>query len=288
MSIYFCSPLRYPGGKAAITPLLREVLLKNKLRDSSFAEPYAGGAGLSLALLFAGDVSDVHLNDIDLGIYSFWNLVIHNTSKLLDKVNTIDVDLAEWHRQRAILCDPCPDPDDLGFATFFLNRTNHSGIVPFAGPIGGRNQTGKYKIDCRFHRENLSNRIKRIACYGHRIHLSNLDAKQFLQDRNAKSDERRIFYIDPPYVQNGRKLYINSYEDQDHFDISREIRSLRCPWLVTYDNVHLIHRFYDDYDRYEFDINYSLNKKRRGQEVLIASHGLSVPLAKAFGLRAVA
>ena len=39
----------------------------------------------------------------------------------------------------------------LGFSTFFLNRTNHSGILN-GGMIGGKAQTGDWKLDARFNR----------------------------------------------------------------------------------------------------------------------------------------
>ena len=49
------SPLRYPGGKAAMTSLLSGIRLINQLGDHAVAEPFAGGAGASLSLLYLED-----------------------------------------------------------------------------------------------------------------------------------------------------------------------------------------------------------------------------------------
>lgn len=69
---------------------------------------------------------------------------------------------------------------DLGFSTFFMNRTNRSGIIK-AGVIGGYAQTGNYKMDARYRKDKLMKRIRRIASYADRIELHNEDAVDFIQ-----------------------------------------------------------------------------------------------------------
>ena len=66
------SPLRYPGGKAKLYHLVRPILHENVGANSIYVEPFAGGAGLALKLLFRGDVDSLVLNDIDRNIYAFW------------------------------------------------------------------------------------------------------------------------------------------------------------------------------------------------------------------------
>ncbi len=138
MSSRSSSPLRYPGGKSCLYDLTSHILRLNRLERAHYAEPYAGGAGLALSLLFGWHVSDVHLNDVDRTIWAFWNSVLTETKELVEKIAATPVDMNEWHRQREIYLKQ-RDYDDLtvGFATFFLNRTNRSGIIKGAGVIGG-------------------------------------------------------------------------------------------------------------------------------------------------------
>ncbi|MEW2639883.1 DNA adenine methylase, partial [Vibrio cholerae] len=73
------SPLRYPGGKTAITPMVSDIIGANNLRSAHYVEPYAGGAGLALSLLFNKVVPHIHLNDLDLSIWAFWYSILNHT-----------------------------------------------------------------------------------------------------------------------------------------------------------------------------------------------------------------
>src|SRR5690606_16675290 len=112
-----------------------------------YAEPYAGGAGLALSLLFAGCVSEIHLNDYDRGISSFWRSVIYDTEELVSKIRKTRITVAEWRRQKDVCLHPYRYRRiDIGFANFFLNRTNRSGVIKSGGIIGGIAQDGDYLI----------------------------------------------------------------------------------------------------------------------------------------------
>ncbi|MBD0865950.1 MAG: DNA adenine methylase, partial [Rhodobacteraceae bacterium] len=171
------SPLRYPGGKTSLYPLVWQILQLNRLCRRHYVEPYAGGCGLALALLYGGHVSDIHINDIDRSIWAFWHSVLENTDEFAQLIRTAPLTIDEWHRQREVHSrNDGSNPLALGFAAFFLNRTNRSGIIGKAGVIGGWDQSGPYKIDCRFNREDLERRVRRVAKYSSRIHLTCLDA----------------------------------------------------------------------------------------------------------------
>lgn len=149
------SPLRYPGGKTKLVPFLSHTISINQIKNPIFCEPFAGGAGLSLKLLLEGKVERIILNDVDQGIYSFWYAVFFDTQRLIDKITEIEVSLEERERCKKVLFE-CSNSGktsgynfDLGFATFFLNRVNVSGIIK-GGAIGGIKQEGKFKIDSRF------------------------------------------------------------------------------------------------------------------------------------------
>jgi DNA adenine methylase len=177
------SPLRYPGGKSRLLELAALILRLNDLERGHYGEPYAGGCGLALSLLYGGYVADIHINDIDPAIWAFWRSALFETKALTSLVNGVPVTVDEWHKQRAIYFEQDDtDPVKLGFSAFFLNRTNRSGVIKEGGIIGGLDQTGEYKIDCRFNREDLSRRIERIAKYKDRIHLTRLDALNFIKN----------------------------------------------------------------------------------------------------------
>lgn len=271
------SPLRYPGGKACLKPILSELITKNSMKRYHYAEPYAGGCGLALALLFGGDVSEIHINDIDPSIWSFWEGILNHTDDFLDLMRSTEVSVNEWYKQREIQhIEDTSDLLKLGFAAFYLNRTNRSGIIKGAGVIGGLKQNGNYKIDCRFNKDKLEERIKRISKYRNRIRLSNKDAVDFMSNCSDLPD-KTLFCIDPPYFNKGSSLYTSFYNHDDHKDVADAVSKLKHPWVVTYDDANKIRELYENNKKYLFDIKYSVQTKRIGTELLITSDNVIVP-----------
>ncbi len=272
------SPLRYPGGKTSMLNVVATTLRLNGLDRGHYAEPYAGGCGLALSLLYGGFVAEIHINDIDPALWSFWHCALNETDALVALVEETPVTVEEWRRQRAVFqAMDLNDPLALGFSAFFLNRTNRSGVIGSGGVIGGLNQTGNYLIDCRFNREDLSRRIERVARYADRIHLTRLDALDFLDLCKASLPGKSLLFVDPPYFKKGPELYTNFYKADDHAKLATKVLSVTSPWVVTYDDVEEIRGLYRDRRRFRFSINYSLNEKRQGSELLVVSKGLRVP-----------
>jgi DNA adenine methylase len=263
--------------------LASHVLQLNDLERGHYAEPYAGGCGLALGLLFGGHVADIHINDIDRSIWAFWHCVLNETEALVEKLATTPVTTEEWLKQRKIQRTKRKVSTlNLAFSTFFLNRTNRSGVIATGGMIGGTDQSGNYKLDCRYNRADLVRRIRRIAKYRDRIHLSNLDALLFIRRCDRTLPAGSLLFIDPPYFKKGRKLYTSFYAPDDHAQVAKAVLNSKCPWIVTYDDTPEIRGLYRDRRQYRFDINYSLQTKRMGTELLIASKGLHMPEAVKF------
>ncbi len=274
------SPLRYPGGKTRLYPLISSILRINRIERKNYAEPFAGGAGLALALLYEGHVSDIHINDVDPAIWAFWHTVLDHTDELSYMIAKTPVTVEEWQHQRKIhLAQDISDPLALGFSTFFLNRTNRSGVIKDAGVIGGLQQNGNYKIDCRFHRNDLIRRVQRVAKYRNRIHLYRRDALAFIKCISSSLPPNTFLCVDPPYFKKGSKLYTNFYNPSDHAILAENILETNNPWVVTYDCDPAIKKIYRARRQFEFDITYSIETKRKGTEVLIASKGLKIPPA---------
>ncbi len=275
------SPLRYPGGKASLAGFLEDVIDLNDLRGCRYFEPYAGGAGAALTLLEKGVVGEIHINDADPRVYAFWNAVLKDTEKFAENVMHVPLDMGEWRRQRDVCSNPTAHrPFDVGFSAFYMNRCNRSGVLTGAGPIGGHQQTGKWKLDARFSRQALVERINRIGSLRERIHLSGVDAIDFLKHSLPGGMARRkvFVYLDPPYVNKGQRLYLNAYKHQDHASITTYLSRQRVlPWLMSYDDTELIRGLYRDCCQFKLPIRYSLQVKKTATELIIAPHGLTLP-----------
>lgn len=276
---HHASPLRYPGGKAKLAPYLKRVLRENKLLDCTYAEPFAGGVGAGLALLLHGYVRQVVINDLSLPIFAFWHSVLNETQSFCDLILDVKIDREEWERQRYIFLQQ--NEDDvlrLGFATFFLNRTNHSGVLN-GGMIGGKAQMSAYGIDARFNRQELVARVRRLEKFKSRIQLCRQDAASFIRCFDSSSKNRSFLYIDPPYYVKGRDLYYDFYGADDH-EILRDAISARgdeITWAVSYDNVPEISELYKRYRSIEYDLGYSVRNGGRGREIMFFSDNLSPP-----------
>lgn len=271
---HYFSPLRYPGGKASLYPLIRDLLEKNKNGDVTYIEPFAGGAGVALALLMMEKVSNIIINDYDEAIYCFWESILNDTHRFIRKIESINVNIKEWEKQKRIY-ENTTSEFSLGFATFFLNRTNFSGVIT-GGPIGGFGQKGEWKLDARFNKDKLIERIERISYFKNRIKITNEDGLQLI---NRFSRRKDIFvYLDPPYYVKGSSLYLNSFEHDNHVALSKSLKSKKTmQWLLTYDNVKEINEMYQGQNIVPFEINYHANKVSRGKEVMVFSSSVSAP-----------
>lgn len=265
------SPLRYPGGKASIYDMTRDVIISHDMELCQYAEPYAGGCGLALKLLTNNLVDELHINDIDRSIASLWTCIIEQPEELSQLISIAKLDMEEWYKQKKVQSvKENMDPLELAFSTLYLNRTNRSGIIK-AGVIGGKKQDGVYKMDCRFNKSALIKKIHQIAKIKDKIHVYNLDAIDFIEKLEGLKLPKPLLMVDPPYYNKGQSLYTNFYNHEDHTFISKKLAQTNLPWLLTYDNTPEISELYKDFTQYEFDINYSAAKKRVGRELFVTS-----------------
>lgn len=272
------TPLRYPGGKSVMTSFIEEIMQVNSMDNVVYAEPYAGGAGAAINLLVSEKVDSIRINDISTGIFSFWYFLLNDSKKFLNKIESIKVDLDEWKNQKRIFINSKFPSIELGVATFFLSRTNRSGILN-AGPIGGntfeKQDQAKYKIDCRFNKVNLLVQLKRIIERKECINVSNYDALTFL---NELRGDNILVYLDPPYYKKGRELYYNFYNHSDHLELSNYLKHTNeFKWILSYDNINEIQQLYSDYPLYEFDLTYTAQQIKKGSELFTHSSNIVLP-----------
>lgn len=276
------TPLRFPGGKSKIYPFVSALLKKNGLEGCTYTEPFCGGAGLAVKLLALGDVARIRLNDLDPAIYSAWIMIVRHPDELCGFIESVELSIDEWNRQRQVYREERSPSLQLGKAAFYLNRTNRSGILK-GGVIGGLEQNGPYGMDARFNRSNLCVKVRRIANMADRIEVTNLDARELMDAMQEESDGSSFVYLDPPYVKKGPGLYENSFGVAEHRALAKSVQERRGDWMVTYDTDPLVDELYRPSENWpitvdELTVGYSAHKLRmRKAERLILSPGLTDP-----------
>ena len=223
-------------------------------------------------------MNQIVINDLDKGIYSFWRAILNETNRFLEEINNVSLSIDEWKKQRATMLNADKKYSfELGFATFYMNRTNRSGII-HGGVIGGLDQKGIWKIDARFNKEDLINRISKIAQHKDCIHIYNKDVTSLIRNYLHKYEDNAFIYFDPPYFEKGKQLYLNFFDYQDHVRIEKIINdSMNCDWVITYDDVPEIANIYINHALRRFDLNYSAAKKRTASEIIIFSNENMIP-----------
>lgn len=278
----YYSPLRYPGGKGKLFQFVKDLIVHNKIDGGSYSEPYAGGANIALGLLIEDYVSEIYINDYDRSIYSFWYSILKDTDEFIKRIWDTPVNMKQWKIQKKIQ-DNKDDYDylELGFSTFFLNRTNRSGVIK-AGVIGGNDQTGNYKIDARYNKEDLVRRITMIANHSKNIKIYRQDALKFITETLPKKKTRGLVFLDPPYYLQGKKLYTSFYDHEDHVKIASAIKKSPLKhWIVTYDNAEEINEIYDLKNKIIYNLRYSVSHANPfGSEVLFYSKSIKLPYLK--------
>ena len=271
------SPLRYPGGKSSMVGLLGQILRLNGVGGRTIAEPFAGGAGASLSLLYREETREVCINDADPAIHDFWWTLVNRPEPFLSLLSRTRVSMAEWRRQRDVYRNGGRVSRlRRGFAAFYLNRCNRSGIIMNGGPIGGVNQTGKWKLNARYNKPGLRRRCERIAEYRDRIHVSGEDGINFI---GGLDPDATFFFIDPPYFVKGPTLYLNALDHSYHEELASRLRLMSdSAWVLTYDDCPEIRKMYRGWATIRpFALRYAASERRSGREVMIVPKWMQLP-----------
>lgn len=275
------SPLRYPGGKASLADFFESTITALGLDRPTYVEPYAGGAGAGLELLYRGVVGKIVINDLDRSIYSIWKAMLAQNEDFLRLLEDTPVTVDEWLKQREIYRrrdDPSLSTLELGFATFYLNRTNRSGVLQ-GGMIGGLKQAGTYKLDARYNKVTLRARIEKLKEHRSRILVSHQDGVARLRHWLPKGN---VFaYVDPPYYEKGSFLYLNSFREGQHRSLAALLNALAdANWVLTYDIAEPIRAMYADRTSLDFNLHYSANRRELASELMVVSNTVARALAE--------
>ena len=275
-------PLRYPGSKAAFAPIFFEVIRQLDIGFKNIVEPYCGSGAVSFYALQNNICDSAVLVERDPLVYAFWYSVFNHPDELLDKVISTKIDLSTWHSLQSLRELDAPDLSpivDLGFAGLFFNRVNYSGILS-AKPIGGLSQTSDYKIDCRFNKPDICKRIQNLARLSGRVKIIFGDALDVIRRPNMYGADS-IYYVDPPYFDQGKRLYRHHYNTSDHYELYESLADLNVPWFLSYDKHHVIELLYKHFNLVTFGFRYSSRMPKLVDELFITNH--SNPEGKRLG-----
>jgi DNA adenine methylase len=242
-------------------------------RPRVYVEPFAGGAGAALRLLYEEQVDRIVLNDLNPGIAAFWRAVFYHTAELVERVHTCELSIDAWHGYRQQYRSGEGLDVELGFATLYLNRTNRSGILE-AGPIGGLQQAGRWKLDVRFNRQDLATRIKLLGAYRDRVEVHQQDALELLAALDTRD---ALLYVDPPYLLQGDELYMNTLDWTDHQRLGELLRRKHRRWMLTYDvDPRVPDVLYKRLRCAQFSIKHTAALQQLGTEYAVFSDSLRV------------
>lgn len=200
--------------------------------------------------------AQLKINDLDENIFYFWNMVFGTDKEkydvLLEKVRTIPtIELFLKLRNEK----PKTEIEKAYYALFF-NKTTFSGIYN-AGPIGGYDQSGKWKINCYYKPDKLIKRINNIRCLiKDRCEVTNLSFQQFL--KNVDKNKKYLIYLDPPYFLNGKNLYPVFMKKEEHIEL-KNILSNIDNWVLSYDNHEFIRTLYSEHKIEEISMTKHIN-----------------------------
>ena len=267
-----------------MTPFLQRAIAEQRPRPRVYVEPFAGGAGAALALLRSEVVDRVVSNDLNKGIAQFWRSVFTQSKDFAELVEATTPSIDEWHRQRAIYLDPQSSGLALGFATFFLNRTNRSGILG-ARPIGGMNQSGTWKIDARYSAKDLAKRVTSLGGYRHRVEIREEDGIS-LCESYAGVDSNVFLNVDPPYLGQGDELYMNTLVWEDHVRLAKVLEDGPRYWVLTYGiDERVPNLLYPTHPCAIFGISHTAYSQRVGREYLVISNKMRLSDLSGIGSR---
>ena len=260
--------------------ILSDIRRLNGLGNQAIAEPFAGGAGASLTLLFLEETHKVYINDADPAIHDFWWTLTNRPKLFIDLLDKTPITMAEWRRQRDIYRSRGKVSRlRRAFAAFYLNRCNRSGIIMNGGPIGGIAQKGTWRLDARFNKIELRGRCERVAEYRDRIGVSGDDGLEFIDRHDT---DTTFFFIDPPYFEKGPTLYLNIANAGYHEALAARLRAMRhASWVLTYDDCPEIRRMFEGWAVIRpFSLRYVAASRRTGKEVLITPKWMKLPTSQ--------
>lgn len=252
--------IRYPGSKDRHLKFLREYIDPIALRSRSVVEPFAGTASITFDLLRRGIVDRYCIADVDESMIAMWTTIRDNPDALIVLVRGYTPAVEDFYEFKV---DPGTGDLERAFRKIVLHQISYSGLGAAAGsPIGGREQKSAYTVDCRWSPKRIEKGIR--ECHD----LLNSQPGSIIaaswQDTISFALAADLFiYLDPPYIEQGEKLYANGLIDHAALaDALHGARNHSAGWLISYDNAPLVETLYGSWAHVEgVDVRSHLHHK---------------------------
>lgn len=258
--------IRYPGSKDK-----HMRFLAGKIPARRLCEPFAGTAAVTFALLREGQLTSAWINDIDPGIAALWTAVRDAPAQLAQAVERYRPHAPDFYEFKTEPITGCVTED--AFRKIVLHQISYSGLGLKAGsPIGGRNQRGAYKADCRYNGAKLGAKVRELG----KLMASCRDVRVTSLSWNAVLPDATDYflYLDPPYVVRGKELY--AHGALDHAGLARALFA-RDSWLLSYDDAPEVRKLYEPWARVEAEPVRSHLHHKTISDVVIAPYSLHLP-----------
>ena len=254
---------RYPGGKLRLMKKINLNLKKslsslnvNEIKKIHIGDVFVGGGGSLINMAKDFPNAKFSINDKNFNVYTFWKFFCNiNENELENFLNKLKKTKPSLSLYEEIFYSK-PDNDfDIAFKTFFLNKTSYNGYITNYLPIGGKNQTGKWKVDCYWNyktfRKNfettfnlLKNRI---------IKIENNNFSDFLLN-----NEFDFIYADPPYIKYGTQWYGIDFTLDDFFYLVDCLEQSSKEFAISIDNnINIINKYKNKYKILDMYLKYT-------------------------------
>lgn len=265
----------YPGGKSRAYQRIVKTLNLDLRKYTRIVEPFCGGGSFSLQ----SEHPQIWLNDIDADLFCLWESVVKYPDDFCRAIENVKIYVDDFYRLQNKLLEKHSIPKDKksivnrALDKLIVHKISFSNMGEKSGsPVGGKNQTGKWKFDCRWNVKGICKNIRKASKILENAAITCLPYEKVFSD--AKDSD--LFFIDPPYFGSGKKCYKHS--SMDHIDLSSCVKKLPCDWAVTYDTHEKVLEMYDWANVYDLEFNYFMSSAynkgkcmKTGKELLVTN-----------------
>tara|TARA_B100000941_G_scaffold7374_1_gene4687 strand:+ start:3796 stop:4623 length:828 start_codon:yes stop_codon:yes gene_type:complete len=268
------TPLRYPGGKSRVAPMLVDKMP----RMTEYREPFLGGG--STAIEFTKKYRDipVWVNDLYVPLYNFWTILQEDSDTLSDALMGLKINHDTPEKARELYHSAktrVNDPDIFLSAVYFwvMNKCSYSGLTEnssFSPQASVQNFTKKG--------------IKNLPYYGELIQ----DWKITNLDYNSCFGGDAFLFLDPPYdikdfLYGGKGGTM--HKGFDHRQFAYNCAETTNKWMITYNINENIEELFKSYNIEKYSITYGMQHREdntRKKELLITNYSIKSPLEELF------
>lgn len=211
-----------------------------------YYEPFFGSGSIGFKVLEELDTDRrVSISDIDPGIVSLWKAVHESPDELCSRIKSFTPNVDDFYSfQETDGTDKSLTVEN-GFKKLALHQMSYSGLGAKAGgPIGGREQRGAYKIDCRYNVPTLTKNIGKLHTLMSRFKDLTIECKPVFSSLESIQRANSIVYLDPPYYVQGGALYANNMNVFEHQELAKRLNAAEYEWVLSYDDVEPIRQLY--------------------------------------------